>query len=75
MVAKNDITGDSIQTKVNSNEYMEGYQRIFGMSKLELRLWQERFEAALADDVVEIPDDIDTPEKFANWIKEYDANV
>ena len=33
MVSKNDITGDSIQTKVNSDAYREGYERIFGNKK------------------------------------------
>ena len=30
MVAKNDITGDSIKTKVNSKAYSDNYDRIFG---------------------------------------------
>lgn len=30
MVAKNDITGDSIQSKVNSKAYQENLEKIFG---------------------------------------------
>ena len=30
MVAKNDITGDSIQTRQSSKEYQENLDRIFG---------------------------------------------
>lgn len=30
MVAKNDITGDSIQTKAASQAYADNYDRIFG---------------------------------------------
>lgn len=30
MAAKNDITGDSIQTKVVSDKFRDGYDRIFG---------------------------------------------
>lgn len=33
MVAKNDITGDSIQSKVNSQAYQDNYDRIFGKKK------------------------------------------
>lgn len=34
MAAKNDITGDSIQTKVPSDSYRENYDRIFGKPQL-----------------------------------------
>lgn len=37
MAAKNDITGDAIQTKSSTELYREGYERIFGKSKLDLR--------------------------------------
>lgn len=30
MVLKNDITGDTIRTKVNSDAYRENWERIFG---------------------------------------------
>jgi hypothetical protein len=33
MVAKNDITGDSIQTKNVSNAYRDNYDLIFGKKK------------------------------------------
>lgn len=49
MVAKNDITGDSIQTKVNSDAYRDGYERIFGKKqKKEVEL-PEVDVAALSD--------------------------
>ena len=30
MAAKNDITGDEIKSRVNSNQYEENWERIFG---------------------------------------------
>lgn len=42
MVAKNDITGDALQTKPSSELYRENYTKIFGKSKLELRIEEER---------------------------------
>ena len=30
MVTKNDVTGDSIQTKVTSKKYLDNYDAIFG---------------------------------------------
>jgi hypothetical protein len=35
MVAKNDITGDSIKTKVNSKAYQDNYDLIFRKKKQE----------------------------------------
>lgn len=32
-VAKNDVTGDSIQTKIASKEFDENYEAIFGKRK------------------------------------------
>lgn len=32
-VSKNDITGDSIQSKVTSKEYLDNYDRIFGKNQ------------------------------------------
>lgn len=32
-MSTNDITGDEIKSKVNSKEYEEGYDRIFGKKK------------------------------------------
>lgn len=34
MVAKNDITGDSIQTKTTSDSYRDNYERIFRSGKV-----------------------------------------
>lgn len=35
MATKNDVTGDSIQTKVNSDSYRDNWERIFGKKKEE----------------------------------------
>lgn len=35
MVAKNDITGDSIMSKVNSDSFRDNFDRIFGKKKKE----------------------------------------
>lgn len=34
MVAKNDITGDAIQSKINSKEYGDNFDRIFRKDKV-----------------------------------------
>jgi hypothetical protein len=34
MVAKNDITGDSIASRVNSKEYEDNFDRIFRKNKI-----------------------------------------
>ena len=34
MVAKNDITGDSIASRVNSKEYEDNFERIFRKNKI-----------------------------------------
>jgi hypothetical protein len=44
MVAKNDITGDSIQTKGNSKVYQENLEKIFG-SKSEEKARKEKEKA------------------------------
>jgi hypothetical protein len=44
MVAKNDITGDSIQTKGNSKAYQENLEKIFG-SKTEEKARKEKEKA------------------------------
>jgi len=33
MATSNDITGDSIQTKTNTDQYRDGWDRIFGKKK------------------------------------------
>ena len=33
MTAKNDITGDEIKSRGNSNEFADGWERIFGKKK------------------------------------------
>ena len=35
MTTQNDITGDEIRTKVNSDAYRENWDRIFGKKKKE----------------------------------------
>lgn len=53
MVAKNDITGDAIQSKTNSKEYGDNFDRIFRKDKVEqsnpasdqpVELWTEADE-------------------------------
>ena len=34
MATKNDVTGDTIQTKVSSKEYRENFDKIFGEKQL-----------------------------------------
>jgi len=36
MASKNDITGDSIQTKTSTKSYEDGWDRIFGKKEKEL---------------------------------------
>lgn len=38
MVAKNDITGDSIKTKASTKAYDDGYDRIFGKKEKKLTI-------------------------------------
>ena len=35
LAAKNDVTGDSIQSKTNSKQYADNWDRIFGKKKVE----------------------------------------
>lgn len=35
MVAKNDVTGDSLRTRAANKNYDEGWERIFGKKKKE----------------------------------------
>lgn len=43
MVAKNDVTGDSIRSKVPSKEYKDNYDKIFGKKedKEEPKEWPD----------------------------------
>jgi hypothetical protein len=43
MVARNDITGDAIQTKGTSNSYRDNYDNIFRKDKMQVRV-QEKAE-------------------------------
>jgi hypothetical protein len=61
MAAKNDITGDSIQTKVTSKAYSDGWDKIFGNK-----------EDSLPDvEVLEkiVKKELDKMEKFENESK------
>lgn len=52
MVARNDVTGDAISTKVNSQAYMDNYDLIFGKKTkivVEPEVFDE-FEKVLDDD-------------------------
>lgn len=37
MVTKNDVTGDSIQTKVTSKKYLDNYDAIFGKKNQKVK--------------------------------------
>lgn len=37
MVAKNDVTGDSIQTKVTSKAYLDNYDTVFGKKDFKIK--------------------------------------
>lgn len=39
MATKNDITGDSIQTKATTDAYRDNYDRIFGKTKTSHKLY------------------------------------
>lgn len=47
MTSKNDITGDDIKTKGNTDSYREGWDRIFGQK-------QVKKQETLADYIAEI---------------------
>jgi hypothetical protein len=44
MVARNDITGDSIQTKGVSNAYRDHYDNIFRKDKMQVRVQENESE-------------------------------
>ncbi len=54
MVAKNDITGDSIMTKTVSSNYRDNYDRIFG-KKSSLETLQVTEDAEQTDKQTETP--------------------
>jgi hypothetical protein len=54
MVAKNDITGDSIMTKTVSSNYRDNYDRIFG-KKSSLETLQVTEDAEQTDEQTETP--------------------
>lgn len=41
MVARNDITGDAIQTKGTSNSYRDNYDNIFRKNKVQVRVQED----------------------------------
>ena len=56
MVAKNDITGDSIMTKTVSSSYRDNYDRIFRKSSLHKNaVTTEDGNAEQADEQTEAP--------------------
>jgi hypothetical protein len=44
MVARNDITGDKIQSKENSKAYEDNYDKIFGKKKKEIDWNEDRID-------------------------------
>lgn len=55
MVAKNDITGDAIKSRTNSQAYEDGWDRIFGKKKAN----DSKPQIADPDDRDIDPDDLD----------------
>ncbi len=55
MVARNDITGDSIQTKEVTDAYRDNYDKIFGKKK---KTDAEKFdEAVMKDEYYDLDDE------------------
>jgi hypothetical protein len=55
MVAKNDITGDSIMTKTVSSSYRDNYDRIFGKKRSPETLQVTDKNAEQTDEQTETP--------------------
>ena len=77
MVAKNDITGDAIQSKTNSKEYADNFDKIFRkdkkvQEKLE-ELWSEDDEKRL--DIVgqNGPVGYNLEDMYVNGEKDYES--
>lgn len=75
-MSKNDITGDTLVTKVASPEYLDNYDRIF--RKMKVRICQENeFEFVMFDEqtcqILGIPEDmlVEVPISLVNEYKEY----
>lgn len=66
MVSKNDIAGDSISSKPNSDAYRDNWDRIFG--KKEVPKEEEEFRRC-SERAIPLPKEIDTSEKFVEWVK------
>lgn len=47
MAAYNEITGDKIQTGVNSDDYRDNYDKIFGRKEKVERTSEEKMQAAI----------------------------
>ena len=62
MTAKNDVTGNEIKTKVNSDEYCENYDNIFRKEKRELRQQKEFDEKVIMQDEYYDLDQINDPD-------------
>lgn len=55
MVAKNDITGDSIMTKTVSSSYRDNYDRIFGKKSSPQQVGVTTENAEQTDEQTEAP--------------------
>lgn len=50
MATKNDITGDSLISKTNTDAYRDNYDRIFGKKKKDAEQAEQQGEEALIQD-------------------------
>ena len=60
MTAKNDVTGDAIATKSNTDAYREGYDRIFGKKPPHEEAAEALVEALTPAVLFKIADDEET---------------
>lgn len=63
MVAKNDITGDSIQTKSVTDTYRDNYDIIFNKNR---KTDAEKFDDAVMKNEYYDLDDLDDPDRIGN---------
>jgi len=72
MVAKNDITGDAIQSKISSKEYGDNFDRIFRKNKV-VELWTDDDEKR--QDIIGQNGNVgyNLEEMYAEGEKDYDS--
>jgi hypothetical protein len=75
MVAKNEITGDKLQTGIPTDEYRNNYSNIFGLSPLDRRIWREYFEENHPKGVDIPKDNPEVDELYTIWLKEKEESI